>query len=173
MKQIYKLNSSQSWPNSDSQDKKEYLFNYFYFKDIWTYFNIYESCGETNSQIEFLQNRASIQILLMEKGIKELPTMEILQFFLIPFYAYNKISISLCARISLLKSLLNQMWLLAQHGWQFLDCDALPNVDCTWCEWISGCEERRVILIKELPDLNLEMTELNYIGYRTGIINQS
>ena len=106
-----------------------------------------------------------------------------------PLYAYNKISISLyarIARISLLKSLLNQMWLLAQHGgWQFLDCDALPNADCTWCEWISGYEERRVILITpgsefghgwwRIHQIKIELynfwqdsnTELNHLGHRT------
>ena len=55
VKQICKLNSSKSGPNPDSQDKKEYLFSKFYNKDIWTYLNIYKSCGETNLQIEFFQ----------------------------------------------------------------------------------------------------------------------
>ena len=76
-------------------------------------------------------------------------------------------------------------WLLAQHGRQFLDCDALPNVDCTWCEWIPGCEERRVILITpgsefghgwwRIHQVKIELynfwqdsnTELNHLGHRT------
>ena len=50
-----KLNSSKSGPNPDSQDEKEYFFSDFYNKDIWTYLNIYKSCGETNLQIDFFQ----------------------------------------------------------------------------------------------------------------------
>ena len=131
-------------------------------------------------------NRASIRILLMEKGIKELPTMEILQFFLIPYMP--TIKSALVCMLELLESVcLSHCWTKCDCllSMQFLDCDALPNADCTWCEWISGCEERRVILITpgsefghgwwRIHQVKIELynfwqdsnTELNHLGHRT------
>ena len=114
-------------------------------------------------------NRASIRILLMEKGIKELPTMEILQFFLIPYMPTIKSALvcmleSVClshcrTKCDCLLSMVDGNFLIATH------CQMLIALDAN--EFLAAKKDAWSL---SLLDLNLDMADgvfirlkLNYI----------
>ena len=105
-------------------------------------------------------NRASIRILLMEKGIKELPTMEILQFFLIPYMP--TIKSALVCMLELLESV------CLSHCWT--KCDCLLSMDgnfliATHCQMLIALDANEFLAATKdawslsLPDLNLDMAD--------------